>query len=414
MNRGKSTEKLPEDGAVHIGDMGNDNLSGSSDLSGRRPTVFGLFRRRRRLQRTATDAVSIASSHEDPTADLKGSRVNHSNPDQPKYSSAEPVHFDNNSPELEGRTAHLMQSPQSFSVKGLEPTWKLRYNHLLDTIGRVLLMAAAMHIAAIVIIACLLSLEPSGLTYTPDLGHFNVTVQAGFLSRLSFTAATLLSSAPPSHITIIPYAFWTHLLWHLCAYTGHTMRILMALRLFFALSKPAPSVIFSKWMVTTNKSLTGLHSLEFRLANKFGFDRKLLQAQISVTICLTPHRNPTKRRFKPLKLVSSTQPMMPTMWTISHVIDQESPLYGKTWDDLDRDMASFMILFNAVDPDSGKDIYELHQYSCSQLLTHATFEPVTNMSELPKVVLDFDKFHSVNQQRVEKTDPGRATSLKRS
>jgi hypothetical protein len=195
--------------------------------------------------------------------------------------AAEPLHYEEDSPELEGRTAHLTQNSKAFVINGLEPAWKLHLDHLASTIGVVLLLAAGIHVATILLFACLFSFEPSGLSYTPDLGLPGVMVPAGFMSRLSFAASSLLCSTRSEHVSITPLAFWTHTLWHLCSYTGHTLRILMTLRLFFALSKAPSSVFFSKWMVTTNKSLTGLHSLEFRIANKYGFERKLLQAQVS-------------------------------------------------------------------------------------------------------------------------------------
>ncbi len=92
------------------------------------------------------------------------------------------------------------------------------------------------------------------------------------------------------------------------------------------------------------------------------------------------------------------------MWTVSHVIDQNSPLYGQTAELLAANMMMLTVMFKAVDPARDKTIYKTHAYSYRAIVFEGTFEAVVDKSRMPQhISLDFTKFNrvKVNQNIVQ-------------
>jgi inward rectifier potassium channel len=56
-----------------------------------------------------------------------------------------------------------------------------------------------------------------------------------------------------------------------------------------------------------------------------------------------------KRKFEPLKLERDGIYFLALTWTVVHPIDETSPLYGKTVEDLARLQAEFLILIKGFD-----------------------------------------------------------------
>ncbi|EGD73768.1 hypothetical protein PTSG_12321 [Salpingoeca rosetta] len=188
------------------------------------------------------------------------------------------------------------------------------------------------------------------------------------------------------------------LLVNLNLYIGFILRCLAILATLHPAASTPPFLRFSKWAVVTSKSLTGLRSLEFRLVNDFGFDREMLDARASVTMSITPANNPTRRRFFPLRLVRDAQAVMPVLWTVSHVIDHNSPLYDQTSASLEDNMALFEVVVDCVDPVTRQRVYHRHTYSAATVIFHAEFAVVADTSGFPKKAhIDFNKLHTVYQ-----------------
>merc|ERR1712146_210167 len=125
-----------------------------------------------------------------------------------------------------------------------------------------------------------------------------------------------------------------------------------------------------------------------------------LDAEVSVSLSLTPKNNPTQRRFFELELLRDRQSIMPAMWTVSHVIDTNSPLCGHTRESLEGSLAVITVVFKATDPVTYRKIHKVHVYNAYSIVFDGVFESVADMSEMPKrVTLDFHKFHHVRVDR---------------
>ena len=98
--------------------------------------------------------------------------------------------------------------------------------------------------------------------------------------------------------------------------------------IFARVSRPTARVMFSKNAIITTHD--GKPTLMFRAANERA--NQVLEAEVTVSI--TRQRKTaegsTMRRFEDLKLERAKTPLFALSWSILHVIDETSPLYGST------------------------------------------------------------------------------------
>jgi inward rectifier potassium channel len=160
---------------------------------------------------------------------------------------------------------------------------------------------------------------------------------------------------------------------------------------FAKASRPRASALFSKVMVITKRH--GVPTLVFRVGNARGND--VVDATITVTVLadeITPEGE-HMRRLSELKLVRDRTPLFALSWTVMHVIDEDSPLYGIDWDRPDETLIAFIATLIGHDGTYGQTVYARHNYDCDDLRYGQRFVDV--ISQLPdgRLMIDYDKFH---------------------
>ena len=104
---------------------------------------------------------------------------------------------------------------------------------------------------------------------------------------------------------------------------------------FAKFARPHARVLFSDHALIETRD--GKRTLTFRVANERGND--IVEASIRVSILKTEITTEGKRmrRFFDLDLARSSSPLFILTWQVFHVIDERSPLYGMSCDDLMAD-----------------------------------------------------------------------------
>lgn len=241
--------------------------------------------------------------------------------------------LDENTPDTSGLVSSGdMKQVVKRTARGLAPSWLLRWRAVGPPVLRCLAVAAIAIMGEAVLFALLFGLDSRGLVYEGGLGNLvNGAAQAptqtqtqtaeafansqtpSFAGRFLFALCVALSGSPAGSGVVVvvyhhPFAWF---FFYAMSLVGLLTRLLLTMALFGVVTRSPVHVVFSRWCVISNRSLTGLRSLEFRILNEFGFERELLEAEVSVTLSITPSRNPTKRRFHELHLLRSRQPIMP-------------------------------------------------------------------------------------------------------
>lgn len=112
----------------------------------------------------------------------------------------------------------------------------------------------------------------------------------------------------------------------------------------------------------------------FRVANTKQYE--LLENEAKVILTMS---NPTtnKREFYVLPLEIERISFLALSWTIVHPIDENSPLYGLSVNDLDKRDAEFISLLKGTSDTISQTIYSRHSYKPKDVLTGRKFKPVT-------------------------------------
>lgn len=141
--------------------------------------------------------------------------------------------------------------------------------------------------------------------------------------------------------------------------------------LYGRFSRPKSHIVYSKnILISPYKEATGLM---FRVANQKQYE--LIESEANVNLTMNnPETN--KREFVNLKLEISKINFLAMSWTIVHHINEESPLYGLTKQDMMERDAEIIILIRAINDTYSQTVYSRNSYKTDELIEKAKFKPL--------------------------------------
>lgn len=143
--------------------------------------------------------------------------------------------------------------------------------------------------------------------------------------------------------------------------------------LFARFSRPTARIVFSRnAIIAPYQDKT---AFEFRIANQR--KNQIIDLEAKVLFSRFEREDGTLiRRFYPLQLERQKVVFFPLSWTIVHPIDEMSPLYGKTDQDLRESHAEFLILLTGVDEIFSQSVHTRSSYKADELVWNARFSDV--------------------------------------
>ena len=137
----------------------------------------------------------------------------------------------------------------------------------------------------------------------------------------------------------------------------------------------------------------GSKALMFRLAPYK--NNTLSEAEAKVTVAVTEEENGTLRdKFYNLDLQITKVNTLPLSWTIVHPIDENSPFYGLTKDDIAKTDIEIMVFIKAFDEGFSNNVVARTSYVSSEIAWGAKFRPMYHPSEdKMKTVMDINKLN---------------------
>jgi inward rectifier potassium channel len=162
--------------------------------------------------------------------------------------------------------------------------------------------------------------------------------------------------------------------------------------LFGRISKPSARIGFSaNILVAPYQDGT---ALEFRIANRRS--NALMEAKASILLMtVEPSDGALKRNFQILNLEREGVMFFATPWTIVHPIDQDSPLWGKTAEDLTRLQAEVLILIKAYDDTFAQSVQARHSYRHDEFIWGKKFAPAFSIDAEGELVVQLDKIGEI-------------------
>ncbi|TNE44346.1 MAG: ATP-sensitive inward rectifier potassium channel 10 [Deltaproteobacteria bacterium] len=171
--------------------------------------------------------------------------------------------------------------------------------------------------------------------------------------------------------------------------------------IFTKFARPSARFLFSRRAVVHRRN--GIPSLLFRVANERG--NYVVEASMRATVLLdeTTSEGDRMRKLHDIELVRTFSPIFILSWTAIHVIDETSPLYGLSPQEMiDRD-CRMIISMSGIDGVFSQTIHAYHVYYPDELAWNARYVDVVQTTEPGKVILDYKDFHSYYE--LDETDP---------
>jgi inward rectifier potassium channel len=221
----------------------------------------------------------------------------------------------------------------------------------------------------------------SGLDAGSDVGKF---WQTFFFSIQTFTTV--------GYGQVAPKGFLANILSAMDAFVG-LMTFALATGLLFArFSRPKAQIVFSeKAVIAPYQDKT---AFEFRLANELR--SQLIEVEVKILFTRFEIANEHRiRRFYQLNLERNKVSFFPLHWTVVHPIDQQSPLWGLTDEDLRNSEAEFLILITAIDETFSQNVHTRSSYRYDEIIWNAKFTSMFQQSSENRVKVNIQKLHEI-------------------
>jgi inward rectifier potassium channel len=158
--------------------------------------------------------------------------------------------------------------------------------------------------------------------------------------------------------------------------------------LFGRVSRPSARVGFSEnLLVAPYQEGT---SLQFRLVNRRSNSLMELEAKVML-MTVEMVEGKLQRNYKMLRLERPQILFLPLSWTVVHPIDEDSPLWGKTPEDIAHLQAEILILVKAYDDTFSQTVLARHSYRHDEFVWNRRFAPAFFVDDEGDLVLELKK-----------------------
>jgi inward rectifier potassium channel len=158
--------------------------------------------------------------------------------------------------------------------------------------------------------------------------------------------------------------------------------------LFGRISRPSAKIGFSESMVVAPYQEG--HSLQFRVVNRRANSLMEMESRLLLMTVDMDHGE-HRRSYHVLRLEREQVLFLPLTWTVVHPIDAESPLWGKSPEDLERLQAEVLILIKAYDDTFSQTVLARHSYRHDEIVWGKRFAPAFHVDGQGDLVLELRK-----------------------
>lgn len=206
-----------------------------------------------------------------------------------------------------------------------------------------------------------------------------------FLDGFFFSTHTL---STVGYGSISPKGLGANILASLEAMVG-VMAFAVATGLLYGrISRPSARFGFSRSLLVTPYG-EGT-SLQFRLVNRRQNSLTDVEAHM-LLMTVRGENGRMNRQYEVLKLERMQVMFLALTWTVVHVIDRDSPLWGKTAEDLAELQAEVMVLIKAYDDTFSQTVAARHSYRHDEMEWGRRFAPAFYVDDAGGLVLEVSK-----------------------
>ena len=168
--------------------------------------------------------------------------------------------------------------------------------------------------------------------------------------------------------------------------------------IFVRFSRPTARILFSKCAVIS--PFNAVPTLMLRVANQ----RHIAMAEAEFRVMFSrdePTReDPSVRRFYPLRLQFDRMIAFPVVLTLRHVIDENSPLYGLTPEDLKMCDTRLMASIICIDTVIPAPVQSAADYSYDDILWNRRFVEIYTETADGRLTVDYGRINDTEEAEI--------------
>jgi len=228
----------------------------------------------------------------------------------------------------------------------------------------------------------LIILDPSG----EPLG--NLTQDNFFLQAFFFSVQTTMTIG---YGFLYPKSLYANVVVSGISFISFCFTAMSTGLVFARFSVPRAKIIYSR-CATVALQPDGYQELRFRLTS--ARSNSLIEASLRMAVLkleIQPDGS-RMRRIYDLKLDRSNMPLVSLLWLVAHKIDEQSPLWGMTLEDMRRDGVVLFLTLTGIDATSSQSVHSRHIYTPDEILMNHGFVDVVHEDGRRRWV-EMDDFH---------------------
>src|SRR6202166_5044584 len=209
-----------------------------------------------------------------------------------------------------------------------------------------------------------------------------------YIDYLYFSIETLSTAG---YGDMHPQTHYGHFIAAVELFTGIFSMSLMTGLIFARFSRPNARLLFAEHPVISNYE--GKPTLMIRFANERQAIISSAVARLWLYTDIVSMEGQSFRRFYELPLVRNEHPALALSWTLYHVLDEESPLYGLNADDLKAAKVSLVVVVSGYDVVAAQTVHARKSYDYPDIRFGQRYADILDTSEDGRLRIDYGKFH---------------------
>ena len=208
-----------------------------------------------------------------------------------------------------------------------------------------------------------------------------------YIDYLYFSIETLSTAG---YGDMHPQTHYGHFIATVELFTGIFSMSLMTGLIFARFSRPHARLLFADHPVISSHE--GKPTLMVRFANERhniigNATARLWLLRNEVSLEGRPYR-----RFYELPLVRNEHPALALSWTLYHVLNRESPLYGLDADDLEASSVSLIVVVSGYDVVAAQTIHARKPYDHRDIRFGQRYADILDTTEEGRIRIDYGRF----------------------
>jgi inward rectifier potassium channel len=213
-------------------------------------------------------------------------------------------------------------------------------------------------------------------------------VAGAYIDYLYFSIETLSTAG---YGDMHPQTHYGHFVAAVELFTGIFSMSLMTGLIFARFARPNARLLFADHPVISSHE--GKPTLMIRFAN----ERHNIIGNASARLWLMRNEESLEgqsfRRFYELRLVRNEHPALALSWTLYHVLDQESPLYGLDPAGLAAAAVSLVVVVSGYDVVAAQIVHGRKSYDHSDIRFGQRYADILDTSEEGRLRINYGRFH---------------------